>query len=35
MLNDVKGLKMSDTKVESKINGVDVYAHVKGIPQVK
>ena len=33
-LMDVKGIKMVDDKVEMKVNGVDVYAHIKAIPMV-
>jgi len=34
-LNDVKGIKMFKTPVELKVNGVDVYAHVKALSQAK
>jgi hypothetical protein len=30
---DVKGIKMMDTEVEGEINGVEVFAHIKSIPQ--
>lgn len=33
-LHDVKGLSLSREKVEAKVNGVDVAAHVKALPQV-
>lgn len=33
-LNDVKGIKMTREKIELLINGVEVHAHVKAIPQV-
>ncbi len=32
-INDVKGIKMLKTPVELTLNGVDVYAHIKAIPQ--
>ena len=32
-LNDVKGVKMLKEKLELKVNGVDVYAHVKALSQ--
>lgn len=32
-INDVKGIKMLKTPVELTLNGVDVYAHVKSVPQ--
>ncbi len=32
-LNDVKGVKMSKEKLESTINGVEVHAHIKAMPQ--
>ena len=32
-LNDVKGVKMVKADLETTINGVDVYAHIKAIPQ--
>jgi len=32
-INDVKGIKMFKTDVEATINGVDVFAHIKSIPQ--
>lgn len=32
-INDVKGVKMLNTPVELTLNGVDVYAHVKSVPQ--
>ena len=32
-VNDVKGLKMLDTEVETIINGVSVFAHVKSLAQ--
>ena len=33
-LNDVKGVKLMKQNVELKINGVEVYAHVKALSQV-
>ena len=33
-INDVKGIKMFKEPIEATINGVDVYSHVKSIPQV-
>ncbi len=33
-LNDVKGVKLMKQNVEKKINGVEVYAHVKALSQV-
>lgn len=32
-INDVKGVKMTKENVEATINGVDVFAHIKSIPQ--
>jgi hypothetical protein len=32
-INDVIGIKLLSTPIELTINGVDVYAHVKSIPQ--
>ncbi len=32
-VNDVKGIKMLDTTVETVINGIQVYAHVKSLAQ--
>ena len=32
-INDVKGIKMMSTPVEVIVNGVEVYAHIKSIPQ--
>ena len=32
-INDVKGIKMLKEPIEMTINGVDVYAHIKSIPQ--
>ncbi len=32
-LNDVKGVKMFSAEVETTINGVDVHAHIKALPQ--
>ena len=32
-INDVKGIKMMKEPIEMVINGVDVYAHIKSIPQ--
>jgi hypothetical protein len=32
-LNDVKGVKMLKEDLETTINGVEVYAHIKAIPQ--
>ena len=32
-LNDVKGVKATNKVIETKINGVEVYAHVKGLTQ--
>jgi hypothetical protein len=34
-LNDVKGIKMSAESIEGVINGVEVHAHIKAIPQVE
>ena len=34
-INDVKGVKMFKTSIEATINGVDIFAHVKSIPQTK
>jgi hypothetical protein len=34
-LNDVKGIKLFKEKLELKVNGVGVYAHVKAISQAK
>jgi len=34
-LNDVKGVKMSSDAVEYKINGIEIGAHVKALPQMK
>jgi len=34
-LNDVKGVKMFKIPVESKLNGVAIYAHLKALPQSK
>jgi len=33
IVNDIKGVKMLDTKLETTINGVLVYAHVKALKQ--
>ena len=33
-VHDVKGLKMLDSEVEATVNGVQVAAHVKALPQV-
>ena len=33
-INDVKGIKMLKTPVEVVVNGVEVYAHIKSVPQV-
>jgi len=33
-LNDVKGIKMSKEKLEAVVNGVEVYANIKALPQV-
>jgi hypothetical protein len=32
--HDVKGVKMSKEDIEATINGVEIYAHVKALPQV-
>ena len=32
-LNDVKGVKMVKEDLETTINGVEIYAHIKAIPQ--
>ncbi|MBT8205628.1 MAG: hypothetical protein KJN96_10165 [Eudoraea sp.] len=32
-LNDVKGVKMVEDRLESTVNGVEVHAHVKALPQ--
>ena len=32
-LNDVKGLKMTKNRIETTVNGIDVYAHIKAIAQ--
>ncbi|NHF59961.1 hypothetical protein FK220_011455 [Flavobacteriaceae bacterium TP-CH-4] len=32
-VNDIKGIKMLDTEVETVINGVQVFAHVKSLAQ--
>lgn len=34
MLNDVKGVKMSEADQEAIINGVNVHAHIKALPQI-
>ena len=34
LFDDVKGLKMSKDRVETKISGVEVAAHIKALPQV-
>ena len=33
-LHDIKGVELSSERVELKVNGVDVAAHVKALPQV-
>jgi hypothetical protein len=33
-LNDVKGIKLAKVATEMNINGHDIYAHVKALPQV-
>ena len=33
--NAVKGIKLSDDNVEATVNGVQVFAHIKSIPQTK
>jgi len=33
-LNDVKGIKLLSQEIEMKLNGLDIYAHVKALPQV-
>ncbi len=33
-LNDVKGVKMVKERLELKLNGVEVHAHIKALPQV-
>ena len=33
-LYDVKGIKMMEDRVEARIHGVDVAAHIKALPQV-
>jgi len=32
--NAVKGIKMNPDKVETTVNGIEVFAHIKSIPQV-
>ncbi|RDY61517.1 DUF7486 family protein [Flagellimonas nanhaiensis] len=32
-VNDVKGIKMMDTEVETVINGVSIFAHIKSLAQ--
>lgn len=32
--NDVKGIKMNPENVETTVNGIEVFAHIKSIPQV-
>jgi hypothetical protein len=34
LLNDVKGIKVSKVNVELIVNGVEVYAHIKALPQI-
>ena len=34
LLNDVKGVKTVEDQLETTINGVEVYAHVKALPQM-
>jgi hypothetical protein len=34
-LNDVKGVKMASQNVEATINGVEVHAHIKALPQAE
>ncbi|MDA7803861.1 hypothetical protein N8987_04725 [Crocinitomix sp.] len=33
-LNDVKGVKMSDEDLELMLNGAEVHAHIKALPQI-
>lgn len=33
-INDVMGIKMFDSPVEATINGVEIFAHIKSVPQV-
>lgn len=33
--NAVKGVKMNTEEVETTINGIEVFAHIKSIPQIK
>ena len=32
-LNDVKGVKVAEEALEATINGVDIQAHIKSLPQ--
>ena len=34
-INDVRGIKMFDSPVEATINGVEIFAHIKSIPQLE
>ena len=34
-LNDVKGIKVGDGESEGTINGVEIYSHIKAIPQIE
>ncbi len=33
-LNDVKGIKVSEDELEATINGVEIQAHIKSLPQI-
>ena len=33
-LNDVKGIKIAKEEIEMTVNGLDIYAHVKALPQI-
>jgi hypothetical protein len=33
-INDVKGVKMKDSSIEDKVNGIGFHAHVKALPHV-
>ncbi len=33
-IRDIKGIKMLTTPVEAVVNGVEIYAHIKSVPQV-
>ncbi len=34
-INAVKGIKMNTDEVETTVNGIEVFAHIKSIPQIK